>query len=138
MVSKLSTVYDYSDYYYYGQSSSSYTWTAGSIGSLGLAASEDAFMRVCVPDNFTYANPTPNLYLYYRSTAGNIIKYGWSNVNSPNWQALPADQLPNIPANTTVECQYDSGIESLWTLGADRMPKQWWQSYVNKTGWNLG
>ncbi len=116
----------------------SYSWTAGSIESLGLVTSKDGFIRICVPDHFTYGNPTPTLYLYYRTTAGNIGKYSWSNASSSGWQEVPSNELPNIPVYANVECQYDSGIESLWTFGSNGMPEQYWRSYVNQTGWNLG
>jgi hypothetical protein len=135
VVGSLSTVYSETLW----EDFSSYSWTAGSIASLGLTTtSKDPFIRICVPDHFIYGDPTPTLYLYYRSSAGNIVKYSWSNVTSPDWQEVPGNDLPNIPAYMNVECQFDSGIESLWTFGLDGTPQQWWQSYVNKTGWTLG
>jgi hypothetical protein len=134
VVGTLSTVYSESLWTYF----SSYFWTAGSIESLGLITSKDPFIRICMPDQFTYGDPTPTLYLYYRTSAGGIGKYSWSNVSTPAWQEVPGNELPNIPAYSNVDCQFDSGIESIWSFGSGGTPQQWWRSYVNKTGWILG
>ena len=116
----------------------SYSWKAGTIESLGLVVSQDAFIRVCVPDQFTYGDPTPDLFLYYRSATGSIVKYSWSKAGSTGWQKLAQSELPEIDASMNVECQFDSGIEALWTFDSNDTPKHWWRSFVNNTGWIPG
>ncbi len=116
----------------------SYSWKAGTIEPLGLVVSQDAFIRVCVPDQFTYGDPTPDLFLYYRSTAGSIVKYSWSKAGSRGWQKLAQSELPEIDASMNVECQFDSGIETLWIFDSNGTPEHWWRSFVNNTGWIPG